>query len=333
VDALTGMVQNMDPGTWQTFADLAQLVGQHIGVMLPLLMQLAHAALPGLIVAGQAAGPIVWALARVIEFLTPIIPILTVAFITLRAAIVGARIAMFVFNLVSKANTFGLIVMAITLVVLAVIYMWNHWKGFRVFIQGLWAWLKTASTDTFQWVSNAIGNMVKFVSGVPGKISGAFRGMWDGLKSGLVAVINWAIDKLNGLIRGVNKIGGLVGINIGEINPLVDNSAARTIGNVRGGAGGAAAVVYGGAAPRRRNKRAQGGSISNWAVVGENGPELARHTPSYTEITPLARRRPSGAGLDGAIQLHIEVPVIMRGKEVTRVVADEKSEWDARRGR
>lgn len=60
--------------------------------------------------------------------------------------------AMEAFNLIMSAGPWGWIVLAIAAVVLAVIYMYNHFAWFREGVQAVWDWLKTATL----WLWNTI---------------------------------------------------------------------------------------------------------------------------------------------------------------------------------
>jgi TP901 family phage tail tape measure protein len=185
------------------------------------------------------------------------------------------------------------------------------------------------------WIAGKVGKLVGFFVGLPLKIGGSVKNLWEPLKSGLTDVINWIIGKINGLIGIINNtVGRLPGVGdihkIGKVRQdayqMIQANTRAAANNGYGGGG-----TYTPPPPRRRHHRAEGGTFSDWAMVGEKGPELAMHTPSYTRIEPLSRGR-GGTPLEG-VRIHIEVPVIMDGRPVTRVVADRKAEWDARKGR
>ncbi len=74
----------------------------------------------------------------------------------------------------------------------------------RDFIVGVW--------DT---IRNKIQEVVGFVQNLPGTISNALYGMWEGLKNGFRDAINWIIDRWNNLripsldVPGIGMIGGI----------------------------------------------------------------------------------------------------------------------------
>src|SRR5690606_31611253 len=66
------------------------------------------------------------------------------------------------------------------------------------------------------WIVGRFNSVVDFVRGLPGRISSAARGMWDGIRNAFRAAINWIIDRWNSLsftlpsvnIPGLGKVGG-----------------------------------------------------------------------------------------------------------------------------
>lgn len=280
VDWMTRMVQSIKPGSWQAFAALAELVGKHIGQFLPLVFQLAREALPGLLVSGAMVAGVFKVLATVLAFLSPLIPPLIVAYTAWRIATTALTIAQTLLDAALALNPFGIVVVAIVAVVAAVILMWHRWAGFRNFIKGAWAWMKQAATDTAQWIVNAFGNVTHFLGSMPGKISTAARNMWDGLKSGLIGVVNWIIGKLNSLIDGVNKVGSVIGVTIPNIGTIVDTVALGAPSNVPRGRATPQGGTY--AAPTRRRGRparpayATGGGGARTAKAATAGPARDR---------------------------------------------------------
>lgn len=95
----------------------------------------------------------------------------------------------------------------------AVLLYFGFWRGLFTRVIG-WA----VSAVTTIW--NKFTSFVKFVNSIPGKISGALSSMWNGLKSGFKAAINWVIGKWNSLqftipsfsILGKSFGGGTIGV-------------------------------------------------------------------------------------------------------------------------
>jgi hypothetical protein len=90
---------------------------------------------------------------------------------------------------------------------------------------------------------NKITSFVNFVRSVPGKIRSALANMWDGMKAGFRAAINWVIGKWNGLhfsipsfsVFGHTFGGGTIGVpHIPQLadGGLVKSSPGGTLVNV-----------------------------------------------------------------------------------------------------
>jgi TP901 family phage tail tape measure protein len=205
------------------------------------------------------------------------------------------------------------------------------------FFKGMWIVFR----NVVGWIGDKVGKLIGFFAKLPGVISGAAKNLWEPLKSGLVSVVNWIIGVINTIIRGINNtVGRLPGVgDIKEIGTLRQDAAARLRANNQAYKGYQGIPTgpnpragKGGSGPYGRHHKAMGGTFADWSVVGEQGPELAFHTPSYTKIEPINRGARGAAGL-GEMTFHFEIPVIMGGKQVTKVVASQKAEWDARKGK
>ncbi|HEY5836661.1 MAG TPA: hypothetical protein VIW71_22705, partial [Streptomyces sp.] len=132
---------------------------------------------------------------------------------------------------------------------LAVLYITRHWNG-----------------------------IVTFMSRLPGRISRATSGMFDGIKNAFRSAINFVIGGWNGLTFSI---------------PSIDTHIPG-VGRVGGTSFGTPNIPY----------LAHGGHIltSGWAMVGERGPE-AVHLGAGATVAPLTR---GGGG--GVIRVVIEMP-------------------------
>lgn len=154
----------------------------------------------------------------------------------------AAAAAQRLWNLAMTANPIGLIVVAVGALVAGIIYAYQHSERFRAVVDAAWAAIKVAAEAVVKWfmdtawpmlkrVWEGIGDgwnwlvtkaqevwtgvrekftgMVDFVKGLPGAITNAAKGMWDGLKNGLVAVLNWIGDKWNAVADTLSiEVGG-----------------------------------------------------------------------------------------------------------------------------
>lgn len=71
------------------------------------------------------------------------------------------------------ANPISLIILAITALVAAFVYLWNNCDAFREFWVNLWDGIKTAAGAAMDWIKDAFAAVGEF-----------FVGLWDGLKDG-----------------------------------------------------------------------------------------------------------------------------------------------------
>jgi phage-related protein len=92
-------------------------------------------------------------------------------------------------------------------------------------------------------ISNVWDKVVEWVKGVPAKIVGAFGGIGasikgvfdgaiDGVKNAFKTGLNWIIGKINSLIKGVNKVSGMIpgigdSFKIGELDKFAQGGHVR----------------------------------------------------------------------------------------------------------
>ena len=92
-------------------------------------------------------------------------------------------------------------------------------------------------------ISNVWDKVVEWVKGVPAKIVGAFSGIGasikgvfdgaiDGVKNAFKTGLNWIIGKINSLIKGVNKVSGMIpgigdSFKIGELDKFAQGGHVR----------------------------------------------------------------------------------------------------------
>ena len=154
------------------------------------------------------------------------------------AAIQGVcTAAQWALNAAMTANPIGIIIVAIGALIAIGVAMWMNWDS-------ICAWCKNA----FQSVSD-------FFVSAGSSIGSFFSNLWLGISSG-------AVSGVNGLINGVNKVTGAVGIpaiptfTAPQIPMLATGGVIRTRGTV---------------------------------IVGEKGPEMLS-LPRGAQVTPLANK-------------------------------------------
>lgn len=154
----------------------------------------------------------------------------------------AAAAAQRLWNLAMTANPIGLIVVAVGALVAGIIYAYQHsdrfraivdaaWKAIKIAAEAVvkwfmdtawpmlkrvwegigdgWNWLVTKASEVWTGVREKFTAIVDFVKGLPGAITNAAKGMWEGLKNGLVAVLNWIGDKWNAVADTLSiEVGG-----------------------------------------------------------------------------------------------------------------------------
>lgn len=166
-------------------------------------------------------------LGQVLGFLMQYGPALT-QLIAPGLALIGVikawTIAQGILNVVMAANPFGLVVLAIAALVAGFVWAYNNVQWFHdgviAFFGGLGAFVTMIASN----VVSGWNRVMAFFSALPGAVGralGALGGIISStFKGGLnlaISLLNWGIDKINGLIGGINTIGGFVGISIPSI--------------------------------------------------------------------------------------------------------------------
>lgn len=217
--------------------------------------------------------------------------------------------------------------------VIAVLYLWDHFKGFRDFvhqmladihnwffdawhfINHIWqdlaegtrvAWLLIKSylinpiVDGYHFVVQKFDDIKTYIKGLPGELAKIGKGMWDWIATGIAnvsAVVSGNFHTfVNGLIAGINWAIGYV------------NGATQKISDAWTwipGAGGSGIPQI----PPIPTWHAFGGVAGGLsAVIGDRGIELMR-LPNGTQIMPAANTRTaieSGHGGNGPALIQIE---------------------------
>ena len=238
---------------------------------------------------GQKLLPVIQLLTKHMDIVLIVVGVLTAAVVALGVAMAVAWIAALSPVVLIAAGVAALIA------VLAALYL--RFKVVRNIVKVLWAVIrntplillirhfgtlrrvavaafsaiKGAATSTVQWIRNAFNNVVGFFKGLPGRISAAAAGMWDGIKEAFRSAINWIIEAWNGIkfsIPAVKVLGK-------EVFPGVDVAVPPLTPLASGGPAAA----------------------GNPYIVGERGPELFVPSQSGTVL-------PSGAPIHTHVYLN-----------------------------
>lgn len=116
----------------------------------------------------------------------------------------GAFIAL---NTVMSANPIGLVIAAITALVVGFMYLWNTSDSFRNFWIGLWEKIKAAASGVWDAIQSAADTVINALRSGWEAFSGFFSGLWDGIVSVVSSV--WETIK-NVVTVGIMLIGQII---------------------------------------------------------------------------------------------------------------------------
>lgn len=170
----------------------------------------------------------------VISFFKTIMPLIVgvftglMAYKTITGVIMAVKTAMLLLNAVMATNPIMLVVIAISALVGAFIYLWNTSKDFRNFWIGLGETIKNAFQTAVNWVKtkikecitafnnfkdgvkNVIKSIGSFVSGVVNIGKNIVTGIWQGIQNAK----SWLMSKVRGFAKSIlNGIKGALGIH------------------------------------------------------------------------------------------------------------------------
>lgn len=251
--------------------------------------------------------------------------------------------ATWILNAAMSANPIALVIIALVALGVAFVIAYKKIGWFRDAVNAVWSWIKSnwpyilgvltgpvglavvfiiRHWDQVKGATSALGSFIKgvfnsiigFITGMPGRIGGAAKGMFNGIKTAFKSAINWIIDKWNGLKFhiGGQKVFGVKtpGVTIGT--PNIPHLAAGGIVRMPGA-----------------------------AMIGENGPEILNlDRGARVDPLPNARRLRAGTIRKGEEALgDFEMPAMglppihlyIDGKEVAVVVKRHADDASARR--
>ncbi|MET8947437.1 hypothetical protein ABZX30_28810 [Streptomyces sp. NPDC004542] len=154
---------------------VADTLGKIAGAVLSIGTALAPVSGPLLKVIGGLAQGIGW-LAQNVPGLVPVIYGLIVATKLWALGQWAVNAAMEAFALISKAGPWGWIILGITAVVLAVLYMWKHFDWFRDAVKAVWDGIKAGGKAVVDWFSGPFSDF--FTKTIPS----VFRSLLDWVK-------------------------------------------------------------------------------------------------------------------------------------------------------
>lgn len=162
----------------------------------------------GLIAA--AVGPLLVAIGSVISAVGTImtlVPALSGALTALKGVFIALNAAM-------AANPIGIVIVAITALVAAFLYLWNNCEAFRDFWINLFEKVKEVVSKAVEAVKNFFTKMIEGIKERVGKIKetivGGFTAAIDFITSLPRKALKWGKDIIEGIVRGIKSMIGAV---------------------------------------------------------------------------------------------------------------------------
>ena len=281
--ALGGQLGKVITAIAPTLPPLAVALANLLIALIPLLPPLAAILI--------AATPLIPIFTALIQFLTPLAPYLTVA-----------AAAWWLLNIAMDANPIGLIIIAITALVLIIVAIATKTTWFQTLWHGAWSGIKAAAqavgdfftkilwpgikkvlgyisggaVGTYHDITGAFNKVIGFFTGLPGKISKAASGMFNGVRDAFKGAINWIISRWNNFHLSLGGWRVNLPFGMGFTIPSVTLNTPNIPYLAKGG------LITGAGA----------------AMVGENGPELV-NLPQGAEVVPNHQLRGPAASPAG----------------------------------
>jgi TP901 family phage tail tape measure protein len=202
------------------------------------------------------------------------------------------------------ANPVVLIIGALIALGVGLVMLYEKCTTFRDIINAAFRAVGNAVAGTVNFIVTRFVTMIDFVASLPGRIAKAAHGIWDGLKLGLVDVLNWVIRRINGITSAINSVD-----HIHIFGHTIGAPQIGAIGQIGTGTGGTGSQSGGGyQMSSQQSVGAQAGNSVNQTGYATTGmsqsmpPIILQHTTKLgtrvisEETVHYAARRTSLGG-------------------------------------
>lgn len=115
-------------------------------------------------------------------------------------------IAQAALTLAMNASPVGLIITGVSALVVAVVYAWNRFEGFRDFMTSLWDGIKSAWTATVDWVKDIPENLAAVFTGLPAAIGAGLTALGGIILDAFGSAVDFLTGTLPGLLLSVVEV-------------------------------------------------------------------------------------------------------------------------------
>lgn len=182
---------------------------------------------------------------------------------------------------VMAANPIATVIIAITALIAAIIYLYNKCEWFRQGLNKIFGSIRDAVLSIGKFFSDTFKTVCEDVKSIFSSLGQFFANLWNGIKDTFTALGVSIADAISGAVKeGINGIIYFIEDTINSAISLI-NGAIKLINKIPG-------VEIGKIKELDLPKLAKGGVLtSGSAVVAEAGPELIQMVNGKTVVTPL----------------------------------------------
>lgn len=234
---------------------------------------------------------------------------------------------------VIAANPIVAVIIAITALIAAIVYLYNKCEWFRNALNKIFSNIKDAVLSIGNFFKDTFKTVCEDVKKIFSALGEFFSNLWNGIKDTFTALGVSIADAISGAVKaGINGIIYFIEDTInGAINLI--NGAIKLINKIPG-------VEIGKIKELDLPKLAKGGVLtSGSAIVAEAGPELIQMVNGKTVVTPLTNTaKNTNAGnfkgdTKNEINLNIENFYNNRQQDIKELTEEILQEAEAIRGR
>lgn len=140
-----------------------------------------------------------------------IINALVTSFKAFKVAQDGATLSQWALNAAMNANPIGIIIAAITGLVVAFKALWDNCEGFREFWLTLWEMLKDAAGAAWEAITGFFSEAWAFITGAFAGAGEWFANVWENIKGAFAAVGSWFSETFGAAWNTITEIFGSIG--------------------------------------------------------------------------------------------------------------------------